>query len=421
MKSKAVAFAAVAILSATYAGSASADSNSYTIKKGDTLSAIANKSGTTVAALKQANQLKSDLIYPNQVLKIISTSPTKPATTKKTAQAKIPSQTSSAKTYKVVSGDSLSKIAAKYKVSINNLIEWNNLKSTIIYPNQVLKVSRTTAVINQPVTTSPKSPSTSKTTVYVVKSGDSLSQIGKKYGLTVAKLKTLNNLKSDLIYVGQKLKVAVLTTTNPPKQPTVPKTPTPSTNTTYSVRGGDTLGRISQQYGMTVAQLKSLNNLKSDMIYVGQTLKLSGNSASKPAPKQDEIVRDDSDSQIGNSTFTSRLIDESKKVIGTKYVFGGTSTSGFDCSGFIYYVFNKAGYDINRYSAAGYYDRSYYVDNPKPGDLVFFENTYKKGISHLGIYIGNNQFINADNSGVRIVSLSNSYYKKHFSSFKRFY
>ncbi|OCA84635.1 C40 family peptidase [Bacillus sp. FJAT-27986] len=421
MKSKAVAFAAVAILSATYAGSASADSNSYTIKKGDTLSAIANKSGTTVAALKQVNQLKSDLIYPNQVLKIISTSPTKPATTKKTAQAKIPSQTSSAKTYKVVSGDSLSKIAAKYKVSINNLIEWNNLKSTIIYPNQVLKVSRTTAVINQPVTTSPKSPSTSKTTVYVVKSGDSLSQIGKKYGLTVAKLKTLNNLKSDLIYVGQKLKVAVVTSNNPSKQPVAPKSPAPSTKTTYSVKSGDTLGKISQQNGMTVSQLKSLNNLKSDMIYVGQKLKLSGTSASNPAPKQDDVVKDDSGSQIGNSTFTNKLIAEGKKVIGTRYVFGGTSPSGFDCSGFIYYVFNKAGYDINRYSAAGYYDRSYYVDNPKPGDLVFFENTYKKGISHLGIYIGNNQFINADNSGVRIVSLSNSYYKKHFSSFKRFY
>ncbi|WP_139892134.1 LysM peptidoglycan-binding domain-containing protein [Bacillus sp. D386] len=419
MKSKAVAFAAVALLSATYAGSASADSTSYTIKKGDTLSAIANKSGTTVAALKQVNLLKSDLIYPNQVLKIKSTNAAKPVTTKKTTQAKSPSQTSSTKTYKVVAGDSLSKIAAKYKVSINNLIEWNNLKSTIIYPNQVIKLSKTTGTINQP--DAPKSPSTSKTAVYVVKSGDSLSHIGQKYGLTVAKLKSLNNLKSDLIYVGQKLKVPVVTSNNPSKQPVAPKSPAPSTKTTYSVKSGDTLGRISQQYGMTVAQLKSLNNLKSDMIYVGQTLKLSGNSASKPAPKQDEIVRDGSDSQIGNSTFTSRLINESKKVIGTKYVFGGTSTSGFDCSGFIYYVFNKAGYDINRYSAAGYYDRSYYVDNPKPGDLVFFENTYKKGISHLGIYIGNNQFINADNSGVRIVSLSNSYYKKHFSSFKRFY
>ena len=117
----------------------------------------------------------------------------------------------------------------------------------------------------------------------------------------------------------------------------------------------------------------------------------------------------------------NKLIAESKKLIGIKYVFGGTTINGFDCSGFIYYAFNKAGHKIGRYSAAGYYDRSYYVNTPKPGDLVFFENTYKKGISHLGIYIGNNQFINADNSGVRIVSLDNSYYKKHFSAFKRLY
>ena len=425
MKSKAVAFAAVAILSATYAGSASADSNTYTIKKGDTLSAIANKSGTTVAALKQLNNLKSDVIFPEQVLKVKSGATAKPA--KNSSSAKTSSQISSSKTYKVVSGDSLSKIAAKHKVSVSNLMQWNNLKNTVIYPNQVLKVSKTTGAITQPKPTTPATkPSSNSTnnTVYMVKSGDSLSRIGQKYGLTVAKLKTLNNLKSDMIYVGQKLNVtsAVAKPVTPVQKPK-PTTPAaPTTNATYTVKGGDTLGRISQQHGMTVAQLKLLNSLKSDMIYIGQKLKLSGSTTSKPVvPTPDKNVPVDPDNLIGDANFTAKLISESKKVMGTKYVFGGNTPAGFDCSGFIYYVFNKAGYDINRYSAAGYYDRSYYVNNPKPGDLVFFENTYKAGISHLGIYIGNNQFINADNDGVRIVSLSNSYYKKHFSSFKRFY
>ena len=336
MKKNAVAFAAVAVMATSYAGSASADSLTYTIKKGDTLSAIANKSGTTVAALKKLNHLTSDLIYPNQVL--ILDPKAKVKSNKQASNGK-------AKTYTVVTGDNLSKIASKHKVTVQNLMAWNNLKSTIIYPRQVLKVSgasSSTPVKNDP----PKSGST----------------------------------------------------------------------TTYTVKRGDTLGAIGKTYGMSVSKLKSLNNLKSDMIYVGQKLQLSGGKTPDPSVKPPA-----KEEPSGSSAFANRLIAESKKLIGIKYVFGGTTIKGFDCSGFIYYVFNKAGYKIGRYSAAGYYDRSYYVNTPKPGDLVFFENTYKKGISHLGIYIGNNQFINADNSGVRIVSLDNSYYKKHFSAFKRLY
>ena len=76
---------------------------------------------------------------------------------------------------------------------------------------------------------------------------------------------------------------------------------------------------------------------------------------------------------------------------------------------------------VKRLSSEGYYSRSYYVNSPQPGDLVFFENAYKKGISHLGIYIGNNEFIHAGDNGVQVTSLSNSYWKSKFDGFKRFY
>ena len=201
MKKEAVAFAAVAIMATSYAGSASADSLTYTIKKGDTLSAIANKSGTTVAALKKLNNLKSDLIFPNQVLLLEKKAAAKPV--------KQPS-TSSAKTYTVVAGDNLSKIASKNKVTVNNLMAWNNLKSTIIYPNQVLRLSgssTSTPVENNP----PKKdnpPKSGSTTAYTVKRGDTLGAIGKAYGMSVSSLKSLNDLKSDMIYVGQKLQLS---------------------------------------------------------------------------------------------------------------------------------------------------------------------------------------------------------------------
>ncbi|WP_223592298.1 C40 family peptidase [Neobacillus bataviensis] len=389
-----------ALFSTLFAGSALADT--YKVQKGDTLSKIASKYNTSVQDIKTLNGLKSDNIYENQTL-IISAEPQAPQTT----------------TYTVVKGDALIKIANRYNVTVGELKQWNNLDSNIIYVGQVLKVSapKQTTAATKPATPAPApapapQPSTTTTSEYTVKSGDSLSKIGVQFGMTVAQLKTLNNLKSDMIYVGQKLKVTAAqtsTTTPPAPKPAMPAptTPAPSTVSEYTVKSGDTLGKIAGQFNMTVQNLKSLNGLTSDRIYVGQKLKVSGQQPSTTTQQPTD--------------FASKMISTAKSLIGTPYVWGGSSLSGFDCSGFIYYVANQAGMKIGRYSADGYYSRTYYVTQPKPGDLVFFENTYKPGISHMGIYLGDNQFIHASESGVAISNLSNSYWKQHFDGFKRFY
>src|SRR5699024_10023994 len=101
----------------------------------------------------------------------------------------------------------------------------------------------------------------SNSTTYTVKSGDTLSHIALKYGMSVSELKQLNNLKSDLIYVGQTLKVKGSTSTiKPDSKPTTPSKPTEST---YTVKSGDTLSHIALKYGTSVSALKQLNNLKS--------------------------------------------------------------------------------------------------------------------------------------------------------------
>jgi cell wall-associated NlpC family hydrolase len=123
-----------------------------------------------------------------------------------------------------------------------------------------------------------------------------------------------------------------------------------------------------------------------------------------------------------DSSFANQMASNAKGLMGTRYVWGGSSLSGFDCSGFIYYVANQSGLKIGRLSADGYSSRAYYVDKPVAGDLVFFENTYKQGISHMGIYLGGNQFIHADEAhGVMISNLNSPYYTAHFDGFKRFY
>jgi len=385
-----------ALFSTLFAGSALADT--YKVQKGDSLSKIASKFKTSVKEIKAQNSLTSDLIYENQILQI---SP-------ETATVQSTQQTN----YNVVKGDALIKIANRYNVTVGELQQWNNLQGTLIYVGQVLKVSApgqtVTVTPPQPAPAPPPQPTTpdpSSTSEYTVKSGDSLSKIGLQYGMTVQQLKTINNLLSDLIYVGQKLKVTGDQT--PPPVVTPPPAVQPPESSSYVVKSGDTLGKIARQYNMTVQNLKSLNGLTSDMIYVGQTLKVTGQATTAPTPTPEP---------------QGDMITVAKSLIGTPYVWGGSTLSGFDCSGFIYYVANKAGTKIGRYSAAGYYDRSYYVDNPKPGDIVFFENTYKQGISHLGIYLGDNQFIHADESrGVMISNLKSNYYTAHFAAFKRFY
>lgn len=114
------------------------------------------------------------------------------------------------------------------------------------------------------------------------------------------------------------------------------------------------------------------------------------------------------------------LVKVSTALIGTPYKFGGTSVKGFDCSGFINYAYaNGLGKKLPR-TSADMWKVGKAVKSPQVGDLVFFQ-TYKKGPSHVGIYIGNNSFVHASSSkGVMINKLSDSYYKTRYLGAKKY-
>lgn len=118
-----------------------------------------------------------------------------------------------------------------------------------------------------------------------------------------------------------------------------------------------------------------------------------------------------------------KIVDTAKKYMGVPYVWGGTSPSGFDCSGLVYYVFRENGYSTNR-TAESLYTNGTYVErsNLQVGDIICFTTSKSATyIGHVGIYIGNNQFIHASSGSgcVAINDLSQTYYNNHYYGARR--
>lgn len=135
------------------------------------------------------------------------------------------------------------------------------------------------------------------------------------------------------------------------------------------------------------------------------------------------VVKGDSTSS-NNGSSASGIISAAKKYVGHNYVFGGTGPSGFDCSGFTQYIYGQAGVSIPRTTTSqANVGTRLSKSQLKPGDLLVFSNTYKAGPSHVGVYIGDGNFVHAANSrkGVRVDSVNSSYYSSKFTSGRRLF
>lgn len=286
--------------------------------------------------------------------------------------------------YQIQSGDTLWKIATANNISVQDLQTWNNLQSSNINIGQKLTLVSPHSHVDYGS--------------YTVKAGDSLYIIATNHNTSVTELKSINQLNTDLINIGQVLKVPSSTTQS--EIVTAPKT--------YTVKSGDSLWQIASKNGLTIQQLKTFNGLTSDNIMVGQVLKLTsdGTTAPSPAPVVTKTLNVDA------------LITEGKKYIGTPYVWGGSTPSGFDCSGFLNYVYSKVGVSIPR-TVETIWGATTSVTTPQPGDIVFY-NTSNAGPSHAGIYIGDNKFLHAGSStGVTITDMNNPYWKARYLGVKK--
>jgi len=144
----------------------------------------------------------------------------------------------------------------------------------------------------------------------------------------------------------------------------------------------------------------------------------SGSAASIDGKRSAQISRFARGIINRTSSIAMSLTRSAMRFIGTPYVFGGTSASGFDCSGYTQHVFAMLGIHIPRTADAQYYAGKPIVGGIRMGDLVFFQ-TYLPGPSHVGIYMGNDKFINSEGHGVMISSLHDRYWAARYIGAKR--
>ena len=269
----------------------STSAGSYTVVSGDGLYAIARKTGTNIQDLLSLNGLTlNSTIYPGQVLKLSSTSEVSASEEATTSVEETSSEetasnegqtASSSGSYTVVSGDSLYAIARKTGTSIQDLLSLNGLNlNSVIHPGQVLQLSTSyeSTSTEETVSTTEETASSEETTtsgnaqMYYVHQGDTLYRIARNNGISLSTLLEWNQLSVDSpIHPGQGLIVSYGSSSSSVESNSTSQ----SSESTYTVKAGDGLWRIAKNHGLTLDELKSMNQLTTNIIQPGQVLIVS--------------------------------------------------------------------------------------------------------------------------------------------------
>lgn len=248
-------------------GTNQSGTGSYTVVRGDTLSGIARRYNTTVSALRSGNNLSGDTIYVNQRLRLPNGSSSSAGSSTNSGSSSSRNEAAN-NAYTVVSGDSLYRIAREHNTTVSALREVNQLTGDTIYVGQRLSLPSSG---NRSNSSSSGSSSTSNSleVTYTVRRGDTLSAIARRYNVSVARLQEWNGIENaDRLQTNQELIVQLGNSSD--QVDARPQTESRS----YTVSVGDSLYAIARQRGTTVQQLKERNNLRSDLIFVGQQLSI---------------------------------------------------------------------------------------------------------------------------------------------------
>ncbi|MCA1647006.1 MAG: LysM peptidoglycan-binding domain-containing protein [Chloroflexi bacterium] len=421
---------------------------SHTVEEGETLRMLAARFGISLETIMAANGLRDpDLLKVGQDLVILP---------------------SDGVLYTLKDGESIRRIADRFGVDPNDIVKANDLGdpdvvqpgTQLMVPGVTPRIPRAVAValgvddqqaavvgggVGLPIdTTAYVAPSTR---TYEVQVGDTLAGIADTFGVDVSTILSSNGINdADTIKPGSELRIL------------------PVKGLEYAVQPNETLADISWKYQVDLGLLLDYNDLNDpDVIRVGAKLVVPGaklraeavptpaavveapraqpaaaappaivpvpapkpvaaaKPAAAPAPAAPKPAAAPAPApaapELSVGGGGGNIVANAMKYIGYRYVFGGTSPAGFDCSGFVYYIHNHSGAPVGRGMWQQYNGGSHIpVGALQPGDTVFFANTYMPGLSHNGIYIGNGQFIHAsdERTGVTISSMNTSYWQGHY-------
>jgi cell wall-associated NlpC family hydrolase len=365
----------------------------HTVAAGDSLSSIAAAYGISLDTLKAANpSLAADRLEVGQVLLILP---------------------GDGLIYTVRSGDNLKKIAESYSVKTEVIADANKLEnSDKLQAGQALFIPANADSRSREGDADAKAdPRT-----YKVQPSDTLWTISQRFGVEPTTIMMDNDLNDPkAVVAGARLRIL------------------PSKGASVVLQSNESLADLASRYQIDLGALMDYNRLDSaDAAKAGARIVIPQTNA-KPAQPSDATASNAPAASKGQlaaaSVISSGLVapgggdkgqliaSTAMKYLGSKYVFGGTSPSGFDCSGFAYFVHKSAGVDVGRTLWQQFNGGPRVAKSQlQVGDEVFFANTYMPGLSHAGIFIGDGRFVHANNerTGVVVSRLDDDYWVQRF-------
>ncbi|MDD3340647.1 MAG: LysM peptidoglycan-binding domain-containing protein [Bacilli bacterium] len=258
----------------------------YTVKSGDSLWSIAKMFNTTVDTLKTLNNLPSNALQVGQVLRV----------------SVIPSAPEESDIYVVKAGDTLWQIASKYNTTANELLRLNNLTTSSLSIGQQIKVPNTIIIGDDNSNENLIPPDE---TLYTVKTGDTLWNIASKYNISAEELMKYNDLSSSALSIGQILQIPKKT-----DEGTEGTAPSDSSYTNYTVKAGDNLWDVASRYNTTVDTLMRYNNLPTNLLSVGQVIRIPNASAiTTPTTSEKRYVVKSGDSLYKIASNNNTTVD----------------------------------------------------------------------------------------------------------------
>ena len=457
------------------------NTHTYTVQSGDSLWAIAQKFNTSVDHLKQLNGLTSNLIYVGQTLKIDGQAAAQPAKAATPAPAKtvtqpVQQQVPVAKASVASTTQKAAPVQQAQQPSVQSTVKstpavQSTVKQTPVASSVSSAAPASSATQAQPATSSvatskvaPAVSSSSATTVSSSQAPVSSSASSASVSSSSASQQTVASSSSSQTSVASSVSSAApassVSSQSSSKQAVIA-----ANHTTATVKSGDSLYAIAQEYGVSVASLREANPNLGNSLTVGQSLivnnptknpaaassslqqaQASSASSQQQAPQvreaaapqartannnqqaaqnnnqqqnnnNNQAAQASSKAQQSSTTRTgsgNNVVSYAESFIGVPYVYGGTTPSGFDCSGFVQYVYNHFGKSLPRTTTQQENCGTQIpVSQAQPGDLYFWGN--KGSAYHVAICVGNGKYIAAPEPGQSVSIGSTQYFQPSFA------